>query len=136
MNLSHQEITGLLIQLGVMLLVGRLFAEIGRKLRQPSVVGEIVAGIILGPTLLGMVSPELFQMLFPPGRSSIVLDGFVQVAVVMLLFIAGLEVDLHIVWQQGRQAVFTSLLGLIIPFATGFFVPSMLPENQIGRAHV
>ncbi|MFZ9504802.1 MAG: cation:proton antiporter [Cyclobacteriaceae bacterium] len=128
MNLSHQEITGLLIQLGVMLLVGRLFAEIGRKLRQPSVVGEIVAGIILGPTLLGMVSPELFQMLFPPGRSSIVLDGFVQVAVVMLLFIAGLEVDLHIVWQQGRQAVFTSLLGLIIPFATGFFVPSMLPE--------
>lgn len=128
MNLSHQEITGLLIQLGVMLLVGRLFAEIGRKLRQPSVVGEIIAGIILGPTLLGMVAPELFSMLFPPGRSSIVLDGFVQVAVVMLLFIAGLEVDLHIVWQQGRQAVFTSLLGLIIPFITGFFVPSLLPE--------
>lgn len=128
MNLSHQEITGLLIQLGLMLLVGRLFAEIGRKLRQPSVVGEIIAGIILGPTLLGTISPELFEMLFPAGRSSIVLDGFVQVAVVMLLFIAGLEVDLHIVWQQGRQAVFTSVLGLIIPFATGFFVPSLIPE--------
>ena len=128
MNLSHQEITGLLIQLGIMLLAGRVFAEIARKLRQPSVVGEIIAGILLGPTLLGMVSPEIFNTLFPVGRSSIVLDGFVQVAVVMLLFIAGLEVDLHIVWQQGRQAVYTSLLGLIIPFLSGFYVPTLLPE--------
>lgn len=128
MNLSHQEITGLLIQLGLMLLAGRVFAEIARKLRQPSVVGEIIAGILLGPTLLGMVSPEIFNTLFPVGRSSIVLDGFVQVAVVMLLFIAGLEVDLHIVWQQGRQAIYTSVLGLIIPFLSGFYVPTLLPE--------
>ena len=128
MSLSHQEITGLLTQLGLMLLVGRIFSEIARKLRQPSVVGEIIAGIILGPTLLGMVAPELFANLFPAGRSSIVLDGFVQVAVVLLLFIAGLEVDLHIVLRQGKQAVYTSLLGLIIPFISGFYVPQLIPE--------
>jgi len=46
----------------------------------------------------------------------------------MLLFIAGLEVDLHIVWQQGRQALFTSLLGLIIPFFMGFIFPYFFPE--------
>ncbi|MFM9075109.1 MAG: cation:proton antiporter [Bacteroidota bacterium] len=127
MRLNHTEITGLLIQLGLMLLVGRFFAEVARKLRQPAVVGEILAGILIGPTILGMVSPDLFDMLFPVGRSSMVLDGFVQVAVVMLLFIAGLEVDLHIVLQQGKQAFYTSILGLGIPFAFGFFVPQLLP---------
>jgi Kef-type K+ transport system membrane component KefB len=57
-----------------------------------------------------------------------VLDGFVQVAVVMLLFIAGLEVDLHIVLQQGKQAFYTSIFGLVIPFAMGFAAPYFFPS--------
>lgn len=127
-KLNHQEIMNLLIQLSVMLIAGRLFAELARKLKQPAVVGEIAAGLLLGPTILGMINPEWFQGLFPPGSSSLVLDGFVQVAVVMLLFIAGLEVDLHIVWQQGKQAIYTSLFGLIIPFIIGFIFPYWFPE--------
>jgi Kef-type K+ transport system membrane component KefB len=95
--------------------------------KQPAVVGEIVAGIILGPTILGMVQPEWFESLFPSGSSSLVLDGFVQIAVVLLLFIAGLEVDLHIVLQQGKQAFYTSTLGLVIPFAFGFIFPYFFP---------
>jgi Kef-type K+ transport system membrane component KefB len=126
-KLNHQEIMNLLIQLSVMLLAGRLLAELARKLKQPAVVGEIAAGLILGPTILGMLQPEWFQGLFP-AESSLVLDGFVQVAVVLLLFIAGLEVDLHIVWQQGKQAIYTSLLGLIIPFAFGFSFPYFFPQ--------
>jgi Kef-type K+ transport system membrane component KefB len=127
-KLNQMEVMGLLIQLGVMLIAGRLFAEVARKFKQPAVVGEILAGIILGPTLLGTISPETFHWLFPSGSSSIVLDGFVQVAVVMLLFIAGLEVDLHIVWQQGRQALFTSFFGLVIPFLIGFGFPYLFPH--------
>ena len=127
-KLNHQEIMNLLIQLSVMLIAGRLFAELARKLKQPAVVGEIAAGLLLGPTILGMINPEWFQGLFPLGSSSLVLDGFVQVAVVMLLFIAGLEVDLHIVWQQGKQAIYTSLFGLIIPFIIGFIFPYWFPE--------
>ncbi|MBL7870203.1 MAG: cation:proton antiporter [Cyclobacteriaceae bacterium] len=111
-----------------MLLLGRLLAEAARKLKQPAVVGEILAGIILGPTILGMFNPEWFQELFPSGSSSLVLDGFVQVSVVMLLFIAGLEVDLHIVLQQGRQAIYTSSFGFIIPFAIGFIFPYFFSE--------
>lgn len=126
-KLSQQEVMSLLVQLSVMLILGRLFAEAARKIKQPAVVGEILAGIILGPTILGMINPEWFQGLFPNGSSSLVLDGFVQVAVVMLLFIAGLEVDLHIVLQQGRQAFYTSTLGLIIPFAIGFIFPYFFP---------
>lgn len=127
LKLSQHEIMNLLVQLGLMLLMGRLFAELARKVRQPAVVGEIIAGIILGPTILGMVEPEWFESLFPSGSSSLVLDGFVQIAVVLLLFIAGLEVDLHIVLQQGKQAFYTSTLGLVIPFAFGFIFPYFFP---------
>jgi len=127
-KLSQYEVMSLLIQLSVMLLVGRLFAEAARKIKQPAVIGEILAGIILGPTILGMLNPDWFHGLFPSGSSALVLDGFVQVAVVMLLFIAGLEVDLHIVLQQGRQAFYTSTFGLIIPFAFGFMFPYFFPE--------
>jgi Kef-type K+ transport system membrane component KefB len=128
LKLSQNELLNLLIQLGIMLVASRVLAEIARRFKQPAVVGEIVAGILLGPTILGMISPETFVMIFPPETSSLVLDGFVQVAVVMLLFIAGLEVDLHIVLQQGRQAAFTSLLGLVIPFLFGFAFPYLFPH--------
>lgn len=128
-KLGHADVVHLLLQLSIMLIMGRLFAEAARKLKQPAVIGEIIAGILLGPTVLGMVRPEWFEALYPVGSvSGVVLSGFVQVAVVMLLFIAGLEVDLHIVWQQGRQAVSTSLFGLIIPFVLGFIFPYFFPE--------
>lgn len=128
-KLSHADVIHLLIQLATMLIAGRIFAEVARKFKQPAVIGEIIAGILIGPTVLGMISPEAFQSLFPVASgSAVVLTGFVQVAVVMLLFIAGLEVDLHIVWQQGRQAVSTSLIGLIIPFFVGFMFPYLFPH--------
>ena len=128
-NLSHADVVHLLIQLSAMLVMGRIFAEVARKIKQPSVIGEIIAGIILGPTVLGMLQPGWFESLFPLNSgSAIVLTGFVQVAVVMLLFIAGLEVDLHVVVQQGRQALTTSLFGLIIPFSIGFSFPYFFSE--------
>jgi Kef-type K+ transport system membrane component KefB len=128
-RLGHADVMQLLIQLGIMLIVGRLFAEMARKLNQPAVIGEILAGILLGPTILGMLDPDTFHSLFPtPSGAGTVLSGLVQIAVVMLLFIAGLEVDLQIVMQQGRQAVSTSILGLIIPFGLGFIFPYYFPE--------
>ena len=103
-KLGHDVVFHLLVQLSIMLVMGRLFAEVARKLNQPGVIGEIFAGILLGPTVLGMIKPEWFEALYPVGAvSGVVLSGFVQVAVIMLLFIAGLEVDLHIVWQQGNR---------------------------------
>ncbi len=128
-NLSHSELIHLLVQLSVMLAFGRIMAEVARKFRQPAVVGEILAGLLLGPTILGFFSPDTFELLFPKtGASAVVLDGFTQVAVVLLLFIAGLEVDLHIVLQQGKQAIYSSLFGLIIPFFLGFIIPYSFPS--------
>jgi Kef-type K+ transport system membrane component KefB len=125
----HEAVVHLLIQLSVMILAARVFAEIARRLKQPAVVGEILAGVLLGPTVMGMIQPEWFTTLFPVGAvSGVVLSGIVQVAVVMLLFIAGLEVDLHIVWQQGKVALVTSMFGVIIPFALGFVFPYFFPQ--------
>ena len=128
-RLGHADVVHLLMQLGIMLIMGRILAEVARKFKQPAVIGEIIAGVLLGPTVLGMIQPEWFAALFPvPSGAGTVLSGMVQVAVVMLLFIAGLEVDLHIVWQQGRQAIATSFFGLIIPFFIGFVFPYLFPE--------
>ncbi len=128
-KLSHSELIQVLVQLGIMLGMGRIMAELARKFRQPAVVGELIAGVILGPAVMGAVSLELFENVFPSyGQSAIVLDGFTRVAVIMLLFIAGLEVDLHIVFQQGKQAIYSSILGLLIPFFLGFIVPYFFPE--------
>ncbi|MEK6479198.1 cation:proton antiporter [Catalinimonas sp. 4WD22] len=128
-KLNHAEVVSLLIQLSLMLGVGRLLAELFRIFKQPAVVGEIIAGIILGPTILGAISPEAFHWLFPSsGPTSIALDGFIQMSVILLLFIAGLEVELHIVWQQGKQALLTSLFALTIPFIIGFLVTYYFPD--------
>lgn len=128
-SLTHTEVIKLLLQLSIILIAGRVMAEVARKLKQPAVVGEIVAGILLGPTIFGMLAPIEFELLFPSaGASALVLDGFVQIAVILLLFIAGLEVELHLVWQQGKQAVYTSMFGLVIPFILGFIFPYAFPE--------
>lgn len=128
-KLTHQEVINLMMQLGIMLFVGRALAEVSRRLNQPAVLGELLAGVLIGSTLLGNISPEWFEMLFPQtGASSVVLDGIVQVAVVLLLFISGLEVDLHVVWQQGRQALIISLFALLIPFTVGFAFTYWLPH--------
>src|SRR5690606_18861526 len=70
-----------------------------------------------------------FNNLFPmEGLSRLVLDGLVQLSIVLLLFIAGLEVDLHIVWQQGRKSIIVSFFSLIVPFIVGFLVSYSVPQ--------
>ncbi|KOY84981.1 sodium:proton exchanger [bacterium 336/3] len=121
-SLSHHEVVLFLVQLSLMLLSGRIVGEIMRFFNQPMVIGEILAGIILGPTLLGNYFPEFSATLFPrTGHSPVALNGFTQVSVVLLLFIGGLEVELPTVINQGKKAFVTSFFGICIPFAIGFF---------------
>ncbi|MCB0745086.1 MAG: cation:proton antiporter, partial [Ignavibacteriae bacterium] len=112
-----------------MLFSAKLLGELFIKIKQPAIIGEIIAGVILGPTVLGMIFPSIFLLLFPKSHEiSIALESFTTIAVVLLLLISGLEVDLAMVLRQGKKAIYTSNMGLAIPFALGFGVSYLFPN--------
>lgn len=128
-SLSPRDISLLLLGLAVMLGMARFFGEIAVYLKQPAIVGEIIAGILLGPTVLGSLLPELSGSLFPnEGATPLAFQTINTIAVVLLLLIAGLEVDLSSLWRQGKTVLLVSLMGIVIPFTLGFSLAYMIPE--------
>lgn len=122
-KLSSPEILHFLIILSIVLIAARVLGEICRKFKQPAVVGEILAGIIIGPSLLGTAFPDLFSSIFlEESRAFGAFDGLANVGVILLMFVAGIEVDLKQIRKQGKQAASISFFGLAFPFAVGFFV--------------
>jgi Kef-type K+ transport system membrane component KefB len=120
-KLSAAEVLNFLIIVSIILVSSRLLGEIFRKFKQPVVVGEILAGIIIGPSLLGSVFPDLFHQIFlSEPRAYGAFDGLANIGIIMLMFVAGIEVDLKQIRKQGKQAASISLLSLIFPFAFGF----------------
>ncbi|MGQ0586148.1 MAG: cation:proton antiporter [Gammaproteobacteria bacterium] len=114
----HQPLTLLLIQIVVVLGAARLCGHLMRRLGQPMVMGEILAGILLGPSLLGLVAPGALAWLFPP-ESMQTLGVLAQVGVLLFMFVVGLEVDLSRQFSQGRAAVAVSHAGIALPFLLG-----------------
>ncbi len=120
----------ILVQLTIVILAARIFAILFRRLRQPSVVGEIAAGIILGPSVLGWLFPGIFQAIFHPRVHGLspelgqvllhwILTTFSEIGLILLLFFIGLEFDFgHLRWH-GRSALAVSLGGMIAPFVLG-----------------
>ena len=136
--MTHHEITVLLLSFGLLLGLARLLGEVARYFRQPAVVGEILAGILLGPTVLGQVSPELSTWFFPAGGSVAVgREAIALVAVVLFLLVAGMEVDLSTAFRQGKVALSVSTFGMVIPFVLGFaaawLAPGLLMEVAPGK---
>jgi Kef-type K+ transport system membrane component KefB len=120
--MSHHDLINILLALGIMLLIGRIFGEFFRKLKMPLVVGELVAGVLLGPSLLGKYYPVLTDVVFTTkGNVGMVLGGIGTISVIMLLFVAGMEVELSLIRQQGKTAFKASFVGLVIPLVMGFF---------------
>lgn len=138
-KLGSAEIVQLLLAITLMLGFGRAFGELFRKIKQPAVVGEILAGIFLGPTIFGTIFPEIQQFIFPSiGLVTISLDAIVNLSIIFMLLVVGLEIDLAVVIKQGTAALTTGTLGMIIPFifgaAAAYFAPSILgsqPDNLL-----
>jgi len=121
--------TRLFLALAILLIVGRALGEVARRLGQPSVVGELFAGIFLGPAVLGRLWPEGLEMLFPrTGSSATTLDGVRNLGLALFLLVAGMEVDLSRVLRQGRALSYVGAFGLLAPFAIGFAVASAAPH--------
>jgi len=97
-TLTSHNITVLFLSLGVLLCVAHVLGELAQRLRQPSVLGELIAGVLLGPTVLGSIAPGLSEFLFPlQGANAIALDAIATLAIGLFLLVAGMEVDLSTV---------------------------------------
>lgn len=112
-----------------MLLCASAFGEIARKIHQPAVLGEILAGIVLGPTVLGYISPDAVNWLFPiKGHTNAMLDGITSLSIALFLLVAGMEVELTAIIKARKIATFTAIGGLFFPFVFGyagaFFFPA------------
>jgi Kef-type K+ transport system membrane component KefB len=110
----------LFIQLGAMLLTAVVCGQIMRRFNQPAVLGELLGGILLGPTIFGHFAPGTFAQWFPADRSiALVRESLISVGMLFFLFVAGLEVKLGHVRQRKRPVAFTAVLGLLVPMGLG-----------------
>ncbi len=108
----------ILFQIGAILLTSRLVGRAFRSVGQPQVVGEMVAGILLGPSLLGWVAPRLSTNLFPVASLGF-LNTFCQLGLVLFMFLVGLDLDPQLLKGRGHIAVVTSHVSIIAPFLLG-----------------
>jgi Kef-type K+ transport system membrane component KefB len=124
------DITLFLLQLAAMLTIAVASGQLMRRLGQPAVIGELIGGVILGPTLFGTLFPAAYQRLFAADEAvSLAREGLLAIGMLFFLFIAGLEVSLAQVRRSGVKVVVISLLGMAVPFVLGFalvwFIPSL-----------
>lgn len=127
-NLSSQQVMSFLLSLGLLLGLARILGEISQRLHQPDVLGEILAGVILGPTILGRAAPELSSFIFPAsGPNAIALDAISNLAIVLFLMVAGIEVDLSTIWRQGKLGLKVGFSSIVVPFSIAFTLAMFLP---------
>ncbi|MBV9557102.1 MAG: cation:proton antiporter, partial [Pseudolabrys sp.] len=116
----------------LLMITGRLLGELMLRWRQPAVMGQLIAGLILGPSLLGLLFPEFQQHIFPKhGDQKGMLEGISQFGVLLLLLLTGMETDLRLVKQTGKASVYASLMGILVPFACGVTLGEFLPESLL-----
>jgi Kef-type K+ transport system membrane component KefB len=119
-------------QILALMIVGRLLGEAMLRLGQPAVMGQLIAGLLLGPSLFGMLLPDVQHGLFPSNpEQKAMIDAISQFGILLLLLLTGMETDLKLVRQTGRAAVFASLLGILLPFICGVALGELMPESLL-----
>ncbi|QJB33882.1 cation:proton antiporter [Chitinophaga oryzae] len=119
-NLKH-PLALLLLQIIAIMLVARLFGILANKIKQPAVVGEIIAGVLLGPSLLGWTMPSLSAFLFP-AESLKTLQFLSQIGLAFFMFIVGMELDISKIRNKAHDAVMISHASIVVPFFLGVWL--------------
>jgi Kef-type K+ transport system membrane component KefB len=126
---SHQDILALITQIAVLLFTAKLFSEIAQRLGQPSVIGELLAGIILGPSCLGKILPFIHGIVIPATPvQGYLLEAVALIGVMFLLLITGLETDLNLIRRHAKTALGVSFGGILVTFSSGFILGQFLPD--------
>ncbi|WOH78843.1 cation:proton antiporter [Bradyrhizobium sp. BEA-2-5] len=122
----------LIVQIVLLIAVGRGLGEVMQRIGQPSVIGELLAGILLGPSLFGWLWPSAHGVIFPPsGEQKALIDGIAQFGILLLLLLTGMDTDLKLVRKVGRAATTISVAGIAVPFVCGFVLGEFLPDGLL-----
>ena len=122
--MEHVSIPSLFLVLATMLVGAKLLGELAERIGQPAVLGELVAGVVLGGSVLGVVPAS--------GTAADVVRVFAELGVVLLLFEIGLETDLREMFRVGTASLSVAMVGVILPFALGFVYWAYLPHAASG----
>jgi Kef-type K+ transport system membrane component KefB/nucleotide-binding universal stress UspA family protein len=131
--LSEHQLLVFWVQLAVLVITARGLGGLMRRFGQPAVVGELAAGLLLGPSLLGRLAPDVYGWLFPadPVQSGLLM-AVAWVGVALLLVATGFETDLKLLAKLGRSSVFVSAGSLLVPLLAGFGLGYVLPQALVG----
>lgn len=131
--LEHGEVLQLVLQVAILLAAARLLGELARRFGQPAVVGEILAGVVLGPSIFGAVAPDLAAAWIPTSAAQgRLLETVALVGAMLLLVVTGLETDLALISRRAGAAVGVALGGLLLPLAGGFALGWWFPADLAG----
>jgi Kef-type K+ transport system membrane component KefB len=124
-----------LVEIGVLLALGLLFGSLARKLNMPPVAGELCAGVLVGPSLLGHTLPHLYSWLFPHNAGQMhLVDAIGQTGVILLVGLAGISIDLPMLRRKAGTATTVGAGALLLPLACGGGVGLLLPKALMGSS--
>jgi Kef-type K+ transport system membrane component KefB len=127
---SGHSLLVFVLQIGVLLLLAMLLGRLAQRLGMPAIVGELGAGVLLGPSLLANAAPGLAEWLFPQRPEQMhLMDAVAQLGVLLLVGLTGTHVDLRLIRRRGVSAAKVSLAGLIVPLGLGVWVGLELPSS-------
>ena len=138
---AQQQVSGkseaiFFAELGLLLLVGRALGELMQRFGQPAVMGQLLGGLLLGPSVLGLIAPDLQHMLFPQtAEQKSMVAAVSQLGILLLLLLTGMETDLRLVRRVGRSAITVAAAGVTLPFICGFALGEMLPDSILPNAN-
>ena len=122
----------LIAEVVLLMVVGRLLGEVLQRFGQPALVGQLLAGLILGPSLLGWIWPQAQHVLFPRTEAQkAMIDGLSQIGILLLLLLTGMETDLKLVKKAKAAAAAVSISGVAVPFLGGFLLGQFLPDSLL-----
>jgi K+:H+ antiporter len=122
-------------QIVVLLIAGRVAGESMQRIGQPPVIGQIIAGIVVGPSVLGIIAPGLYHNLFPnSAEQKAMLDAVAQLGILLLLLMTGMETDLSVFRDVRRPVISISLTGIVVPFLCGVALGMLLPDSILPSA--
>jgi len=131
--MTSQAFVVFALQIAVMLACALFFGQLMRRFKQPAVLGEMIGGILLGPTVFGMLAPNLYHGLFQATDGiNVVREASIKLGMLFFLFVAGLEVNLSDLRRLGRKAVFIGLVGTLLPIAAGVGLVYLMPRDFWG----